>query len=304
MTRADRHDLLKGLAWVSPWLVGFGAFVALPVALSAYFSLCDYPMTQRPLVIGTENYRALAHDAIFWQTIGNTAYYAAVALPAGLVLALGLALLLNVRVPGQAVYRTLVFLPSLVPAVASAMLWLWLFNTRLGLINLALGRLGVTHPPGWLSQPAWTKPALILMSLWGVGNTVIIFLAGLQDVPRELYEAAELDGAGPVGQLLNVTLPVLSPVIFFNLVMALIGTFQILTAPLLMTGGGPDYSSYFYTMYLYDNAFTRPAHGRGQRHGLDPVPDRPGVDRARLLVQQEVGPLPGEVSRALGGGLR
>ena len=256
MTRTDRRDLLKGLAWVSPWLVGFTLFTALPIGLSVYYSLCDYPLLQRPVFTGTENYRGLAGDPVFWQTIGNTAYYAAVALPASLILALGLALLLNVRVPGQAVYRTLVFLPSLVPAVASAMLWLWLFNTRLGLINLALTKVGVSDPPGWLTETAWTKPALILMSLWGVGNTVIIFLAGLQDVPRELYEAAELDGAGAVGQLLNVTLPVLSPVIFFNLVMAIIGTFQIFAAPYIMTAGGPARSSYFYTMYLYDHAFT------------------------------------------------
>ncbi len=256
MTPADRRDLLKGLAWVSPWLAGFAMFTALPVGLSAYYSLCDYPLVQRPVYVGGENYRALARDPVFWQTVWNTAYYAAVALPAGLGLALGLALLLNVRVPGQSVYRTLVFLPSLVPAVASAMLWMWLFNTRLGLINLLLTRVGVHHPPGWLAETAWTKPALILMSLWGVGNTVVIFLAGLQDVPRELYEAAQLDGAGAVGQLLNVTLPVLSPVIFFNLIMALIGTFQIFAAPYLMTGGGPARSSYFYTMYLYDHAFT------------------------------------------------
>ena len=257
LARSDRHDLLRGLAWVSPWLVGFVAFTALPVGLSLYYGVCDYTLLQRPVYTGADNYRALAHDAVFWQTVGNTLYYAAIALPVGLVLALGLALLLNVKVPGQSVYRTLVFLPSLVPAVASAMLWLWLLNTRLGLVNLALMKLGVTDPPGWLTTTAWSKPALILMSLWGIGNTVIIFLAGLQDVPRELYEAAELDGAGPVGQLFNVTLPVLSPVIFFNLIMALIGTFQIFTAPqIMMPGGAPDRSSYFYTMYLFDHAFT------------------------------------------------
>ncbi len=256
LTRGERRDLAKGLVFISPWLVGFAAFTALPIGLSIYYSLCDYSLIQRPVVTGIDNYLTLARDSVFWQTIWNTLYYAAVALPCALVLSLGLALLLNVKVPGQAVYRTLVFLPSLVPAVASAMLWLWLLNTRLGLINLALGKLGIGDPPGWLTTTTWTKPALILMSLWGVGNTVVIFLAGLQDVPRELYEAAELDGAGAVGQLLNVTLPVLSPVIFFNLVMAIIGTFQILTAPYIMTQGGPDHSSYFYTMMLYDQAFT------------------------------------------------
>lgn len=279
MTKADRHDLLKGLAWLSPWLIGFAVFTALPIGLAVYYSLCDYALVQPPVFTGAENYATLARDDLFWQTIGNTLVYAAIALPVSLVMALGLALLLNVRVPGQSVYRTLVFLPSLVPAVASAMLWLWLLNARLGLINLGLEPVlssfpfrglawVINHlhhfrdgpfrfaPPGWLTTTTWTKPALILMSLWGVGNTVVIFLAGLQDVPRELYEAAELDGAGPVGQLFNVTLPVLSPVIFFNLIMAIIGTFQIFTAPYIMTQGGPDHSSYFYTMYLYDHAFT------------------------------------------------
>jgi multiple sugar transport system permease protein len=256
LTPGERRDLAKGLVFLSPWLVGVVVFTALPIALSVYYGMCDYSLVQPPVFTGTENVRALYHDPVFWKSIRNTLYYAAVALPAGLVLALALALLLNVKVRGQSVYRTLVFLPSLVPAVTSAMLWLWMLQPSLGLVNVVLQKVGITNPPGWLSSPSWTKPALIMMSLWGVGNTVVIFLAGLQDVPRELYEAAELDGAGHVGQLFNVTLPVLSPVIFFNLVMALIGVFQIFGAPyIMMPSGQPARSAYFYTMYLYDNAF-------------------------------------------------
>jgi multiple sugar transport system permease protein len=135
------------------------------------------------------------------------------------------------------------------------MLWLWLFNNKLGLINFMLMKIGIQNPPGWLDDQNWAMPALVLMSIWGIGNTVVIFLAGLQDVPRELYEAAELDGAGSIGRLWHVTLPAISPVIFFNLIMGIIGTLSVFALPYIMTQGGPARSTYFYTMYLYDCAF-------------------------------------------------
>jgi multiple sugar transport system permease protein len=261
MSAVERRNLVKGLLFLSPWLVGLLAFTLLPVALSFYYSLTDFGLPQKPLWVGLENYSELARDPIFWQSLRNTAYYAAIALPLGLVLALGLALLLNADIGGQSIYRTIIFLPSLVPVVASAMLWLWIYNADLGLFNYALRGVGIKDPPAWLGSTAWAMPALILMSFWGVGHTVVIFLAGLQDVPKELYEAAELDGAGPVRQLFNVTLPLLSPVIFFNLVMAIIGSLQIFAGPFIMTGGGPSRSTYFFTMYLYDNAFTNARMG-------------------------------------------
>jgi multiple sugar transport system permease protein len=254
MTR-DQHNLLKGLAFTSPWVIGFALFTIFPVGLSFYYSLTDYSLLQPPAFVGLDNYRELASDPIFHKALRNTLYYAAVALPLGLVFALAIAILLNQPIRGVSIYRAIVFLPSLVPLVASAMLWLWLFNGKLGLINVALRGLGVDDPPGWLTTPQWAMPALILMSFWSVGHTVVIFLAGLQDVPRDLYEAAELDGAGPWRQLLHVTLPVLSPVIFFNLIMAIIGTLQVFAAPFIMTQGGPARATYFFTMYLYDNAF-------------------------------------------------
>ena len=173
-----------------------------------------------------------------------------------MLVALGVAMLLNSKIRGVTVYRALVFLPSLVPIVASAMLWLWLFNAKLGLINMTLQSLGVTNPPGWLTDVRWSMPALVLMSFWGIGNTVVIYLAGLQDVPRELYEAAEIDGASTIDKVWHVTLPCISPVIFFNLIMAIIGTLQIFAQPFILTGGGPARSTYFYTMSLYDNAFS------------------------------------------------
>ncbi|MGC4030340.1 MAG: sugar ABC transporter permease [Tepidisphaeraceae bacterium] len=256
-SRSDTQNTLKGLAFVSPWIVGFLLFTAVPLGLVVWYSLCEYPLTKPPRFIGLENYRELFSDEIFWQTVRNTIYYAVLVLPLGLLLALGVAMLLNAKIKGQSVYRTIVFLPSLVPAVASAMLWLWLFNAKLGLINLALRTIGIAEPPAWLAEPTWAMPALVLMSLWGVGNTVVIYLAGLQDVPRELYEAAEIDGATAWKKTWHVTLPSISPVIFFNLIMGIIGTLQVFTqAQLVMGGPGPARSTYFYTQYLYDSAFT------------------------------------------------
>jgi multiple sugar transport system permease protein len=250
------RDFLRGMAFLSPWLIGFIAFTLVPVVLSFYYSFCDYSLVQPPLFKGMTNYRLLAGDEVFWKVIWNTLYYAAMALPLGLIVALALAMLLNMKLRGQSIYRTIIFLPSLVPAVASAMLWLWLFNAKLGLINTALRAFGMVNPPGWLTDARWSMPALVVMSFWGVGNTVVIYLAGLQDVPRELYEAASIDGATAWRKIWHVTLPSISPVIFFNLVMGIIGTMQVFVAPFIMTQGGPARSTYFYTYYLYDNAFS------------------------------------------------
>jgi multiple sugar transport system permease protein len=256
MSREERRNLVKGLLFISPWLVGFILFLALPIGLSLYYSLCDYPMLQPPYFVGAENYENLARDSVFHKALINTLYFAAVALPMAMIAALGMALLLNTKVRGLTVYRTMIFLPSLVPAVASAMIWLWLYNTKLGLINLLLAKIGIPPVP-WLTSTVWAMPALIFMSVWGVGNTVVIYLAALQDVPRELLEAAELDGAGSMGRIYHVIIPFISPVIFFNLIMAIIGTLQVFTIPNIMTQGTgkPERSVYFFTMYLYDAAF-------------------------------------------------
>jgi multiple sugar transport system permease protein len=257
LSRADRQDFLKGMAFLSPWLIGFCAFTVIPLILCVYYSLCDYSLLQAPLYRGLENFRTLTADKVeFWKSLLVTLYYAAFALPLGLILALGLALLLNIKTPGQTIYRTIIFLPSLVPAVAAAMLWQWILNPTLGLVNVFLKHIGISHPPTWYADVHWAMPSLVLMSLWGVGNTVIVYLAGLQDVPRELYEAADLDGATPLGKIFHVTLPCISPVIFFNLIMAIIGTMQIFTNAMIITGGGPDRATYFYTIAIYNKAFT------------------------------------------------
>jgi multiple sugar transport system permease protein len=253
--RSESRNLFKGLGFVSPWLIGFCAFTLIPISLSLYYSFCNYSLLQKPVFIGLDNYRELVHDPIFWKANLNTFVYAVLALPLGLLIALALALLLNVKVRGQAIYRTLIFLPSLVPAVASAMLWLWLFNSKLGLVNFVLRAVGIKEPPGWLTDVHWALPSLVIISFWGVGNTVIIFLAGLQDVPTELFEAAELDGANRLQALRHVTLPSISPVIFFNLIIGIIGTLQVFVLPFIMTQGGPARATYLYTEYMYDNAF-------------------------------------------------
>lgn len=279
MTSLERQNMAKGLAFISPWIIGFFIFTLLPVVLSLYYSFCDYSLLQSPVWVGMENYRELLQDEDFWRTLKNTGYYAAVSLPAGLMVSVGLALLLNQNIKGQAAYRTIIFLPSLVPIVASSMLWMWIFNAKLGLLNTVLAAIGIegqmtfgwlnslfglqgdaaiqplTMPPPWLNDARTAMPALILMSVWGVGHAVVIYLAGLQDVPRELYEAADIDGANGWQRLRNVTLPMISPVIFFNLIMGIIGSLQTFATAYIMTGGGPAKATYFYTMYLYNNAF-------------------------------------------------
>jgi multiple sugar transport system permease protein len=256
MTSEERRNFFKGMAFISPWIVGFAVFTAVPIGMSFYYGFCDFALTaprHAPLWIGLDNYQQLVHDVVFWKALRNTMYYASMSLPAGMLVSLGLALMLNARIRGQSVYRTIIFLPSLVPAFASAMIWMWMFNPSMGVFNMLLGKLHVP-PPDWLGE-RMAMPSLAFMSVWGVGNTVVIYLAGLQDVPRELLEAAEIDGAGAWRRMFAVTLPMLSPVIFFNLIMAIIGTFSILTVPYIITAGGPNKATYFYTMFNYDEAF-------------------------------------------------
>lgn len=261
MTTAERRNLRNGLAFCSLWFIGFGAFTLYPVAASLYYSFCDYSVLQAPLWTGLDNYRRMAADAVFWISLKNTLIYAALSLPLGMIVSLSLALLLNTEVRGLTIFRTIFYLPSIVPAVASSLLWLWIFNGQFGLLNSVLRPLltifGAT-PPTWFADPTWAKPALALMSLWGVGNSMIIYLSGLQNVPQELYEAAEIDGATAWRRLWHVTIPLISPVIYFNLIMGIIGTLQTFTTVFVMTGsadGNPARSTLLYALYLFSTAF-------------------------------------------------
>jgi multiple sugar transport system permease protein len=256
MTAGERQRTWIGLAFVSPWLVGVAVFTFFPVVASLYYSFCDYDVLSKPVWVGLLNYQDMFSDRVFWQSVSNTLVFNLIALPLSLVTALALALLLNQPVRMRGIFRAIYYLPSLVPAVAGAMVWLWILNGRLGLLNQALAGLGIEHPPQWLTDPAWTKPSLALVSLWGCGNTVVIYLAALQGVPRSLLEAAMIDGASAWDRLIHVTLPAISPVIYFNLLIGIIGGLQVFSSAFIMMGGaGPDRSVLFYAIYIYQNAF-------------------------------------------------
>lgn len=255
MTKEEKRDLVKGILFTSPWLVGFSVFVIYPILASFYYSFCYYSVLQPPRFIGFLNYRDLFTDPIFWKSLWNTSYFVIFMIPLGLVTSLSLAMLLNTKVRGMAFYRMIFFIPSLVPTVAGSILWMWIFNGEYGLLNNFLMKVGIPQPPNWLMDVRFAKPAIIIMSLWGLGQMVVIYLAGLQDVPVSLIEAADLDGASWFDKFWNITIPMISPVIYFNVIMAIIGCFQIFSQAYIMTGGGPQRSTTFYALYLYQTAF-------------------------------------------------
>ena len=258
MTRPDRRNLRNGLLFAAPYIIGFLAFTLYPLIASIYYSMCQYNVIKPPVFIGIENFRALFfEDPLFWKSLYNTLFFTAFSVPLGLCFSIGLALLLNQKVRAMSVYRTVFFLPTIVPIVASAMLWLWVLNPESGLINGIIRQFLGVDGPGWIANEKWSKPSLILMSLWGVGAAMVIFLAGLAEVPQSLYEVADIDGAGRWAKFRHVTLPMLTPTILFNLVMGLIGAFQYFTQVYVMTGGrgGPVDSTMLYALYLYRNSF-------------------------------------------------
>ena len=263
MTR--HRPLRQGLLFISPFLLGFAVFTIYPVLASLYYSFCDYNAIEPPRFNGGAHYAELWRDALYLKALWNTAFYTIFAVPLTMLTALVLALLLNLNLRGQALYRTIFFLPSILPLVASSVLWLWLLNPDYGLVNMVLGpildlvnQVGGTElkPPPWLTDRHYTKPALILMSMWGVGGTMLLYVAGLRDIPVQLYEAAELDGAGAWARTRFVTLPMLSPVLFFTMIIGVIGAFQYFAQAYVITPGGqPGDSTLFYALYLFFNAF-------------------------------------------------
>ena len=244
--------------FLSPWLVGFVVLLAGPIFASLVLAFCRYSVLHPAQWTGFANVRHLLfEDDMFWGSLLNTAYML-LGVPLGMAVGLGIALLLNAEVRGMKVYRTLFYLPAIVPIVASAILWVWVLNPENGLVNGLLLMLGVTDPPLWLNSPSWllgSKAALLLMGLWGAGAGMIIWLAGLKGIPRHLYEAATIDGAGAWGKFRHVTLPMLSPYISFNLIIGTIATMQIFSQAFIMTQGGPADSTMFYAYYLFNNAF-------------------------------------------------
>lgn len=249
------RETITGYLFVTPWIIALIVFTAYPMLSTFFFSMTEYTIMAPPSWIGLQNFDIMfSKDPLYWKSVANTAYYAFFSVPLGLAFGLILALLLNQNIRGIGVYRTAFYLPGLVPAVASTLLWMVLLDPRLGLVNAAIKAIGL-DPVGWLRSAAWAKPALILMALWGgTGSTMLIFLAALKEIPQSLNEAAMIDGANSWQRFWSVTIPLLSPTILFNLVMSIIGSFQVF-ASAFITGGGPLNSILMYMLHLYRYAF-------------------------------------------------
>lgn len=254
MSPLERKEAMYGYIAILPWFLGFLIFTAGPMAFSAYLIFTDWELITPPEWVGLENVRELIHDQVFRTTLWNTAIYTIVSVPLQLLVALAVALLLNLNIRGSNLYRAIIFLPSQTPVVATAMLWFFIFSPTGGLANSALGIFGIP-PQRWLWDINLVKPALIAIAVWAFGSAMIIFLAGLQDVPQTLYEAADLDGASSFSKLMNITIPLITPTIFFNLVIGLIGAFQVFTPVYLMTGGGPGTASMMMGLLIYREGF-------------------------------------------------
>ncbi len=255
LSMGARNQIL-GLLFVSPWIIGLLAFTVYPIFASLYYSFTVYNVIQPPRWVGLQNYvNMVTQDPTFPIIVYNTVYFVVLGLPAAIVVAFLLAALLNNQIVARPVFRTIFFLPSIVPVVAVAMVWLWLYNPNYGLANATLASLGFQVIP-WLSSPSLAKISLIIVQVWQQGTTVVIFLAALQDVPRELYDAAKVDGANGFRRLINVTVPLCTPSILFVLITGLIGWFQYFTLPYIMTQGGPMQATNVYSYYLFQNAFS------------------------------------------------
>lgn len=255
--RPRTRHIINGLLFASPWLIGLTLFWIYPIGASAYYSFTAFNGVQSPEWIGLKNYIGLfTADSDFWDAVYNTVYFAVVSIPLAIILSFALAMMLNAKIRFQTVYRTIYFLPTLVPEVALALVWVYLFTPGTGIINLPFDWIGV-RGPCWLTCPEWSRQTIVLLALWIIGQQVILYLAGLQDVPQDLYDAADVDGAGFFSKFRAVTMPLMTPVIFFHLVTSVIGALQFFTVPYVMTGGTgfPANSTLFYSIYMYRNAF-------------------------------------------------
>jgi len=253
-----RRKALEGYLYISPFLIGFLVFTAYPLLASFYLSFTNYNILSPPVWAGLDNYqRALTGgDAQFWASLGRTARYALMVVPLGIACSLLAAMLLNQGFRGTSMFRTFFFLPSITPIIASVLIWLWLLQPSIGVVNYLLKQIGVEGPP-WVQSTTWAVPSLVILSLWTTagGSRMIVFLAGLQGVPQELYEASHIDGASAWQRFRHVTIPMISPTIFFNVVVATIGALSVFSVAYIGTQGGPAFATYFYVYHLYTSAF-------------------------------------------------
>lgn len=250
----SKREAIEFYLFITPVALGFFIFTLGPILYSLYMSFTQYNVVKPAVWIGLKNFFDLFNDPLFWKSLQVTGLYVAMQLPLNLVFSLIIALLMNQKIKGIGFFRTIYYLPSVISGVAVSLLWLWIFNPNYGLLNYVLSFVGI-QGPGWLYDEIWSLPSIVIMSLWGVGGSMLVYLAGLQGIPSELYESAEIDGAGRISRFRFITLPMLSPVIFFNLIMGMIGAFQEFTPAYVLTKGGPNFSTLFYNFYLYENAF-------------------------------------------------
>jgi len=253
-TSFKRRETRDGYLFILPWLVGFCVFLAYPVISSLILSFTDYTIIKPSQFVGFQNYLTLVHDPLVWQSLKVTFIYAFGSVLLGMVISLGVALLLNQKIKGLAWFRTIYYMPVVISGVVISFMWMWLYNPDFGLINFLLAKIGI-QGPDWIATTKWALPSIIIVNLWRLGVFIIIFLAGLQIIPVELYEVAEIDGAGLWPKFWRITLPMLSPVIFFSLIIQLIGALRIFTEPLIMTKGGPGNATLTYILYLYRTGF-------------------------------------------------
>ena len=254
LSRSLRREAGIGYLFASPWIIGFLVFTLYPILSSLFYSFTNFNTFNTPLWVGWSNYAAIFRNPDFRTALGNTLYYVIISVPLNLVLGVLVGLLLAQKTFGVRLYRTIYYLPNVLSVVAVSFLWKFLFDPN-GPINRFIELLGIPTPPVWLADRQFIKPAIIIMGAWGVGATVIIFLAAIKGVPLELYEAATIDGAGSFRKFRVITLPAISPTIYFNLIMGIIGSFQSFLTAYIMVGGGPNKASYFYGQLIYEMAF-------------------------------------------------
>lgn len=260
LTPAQR-EALNGWLFALPWLLGLVLFTLGPMLFSLYAGFTRYNITTTPDWIGLENYQDIFFDdAFFWKSLYNTFWMVMIKTPIVIVISIGIALLLNIDLPGEKFFRSIIYLPNVLSGIAAIFLWKWILAPN-GILNQGLELVGI-NGPGWFVDPTWTKPGLVIMGMWWIGGNILIYLAALKGIPRSFYEAAEIDGAGNGAKTLYITLPLLTPAIFFQVVTSIIGTFQIFTTAYILSGtdsaiGGPGQSMLFYVLYLYNRAFGR-----------------------------------------------
>jgi multiple sugar transport system permease protein len=255
MSRQARREALQGYLSISPWLIGFLLYSLGPIVASIYFGFTQWSIVRPPEWVGLGNYvRMFTRDPLFWQALKVTSYFVLLSLPLKLVSGLALSLLLNLKVPGMNVYRTIFYIPAVISGVAVSLMWIWLLQPDTGVINTLLHLIGIEGPK-WFWDVKWALPSVALMSVWSVGGSAVIYLAGLQNIPPHLYEAAEIDGAGRWHRFWRITIPLLTPTLFFQLVTEMISSFKVFTQAYVITQGGPLKATYFYLFYFYEEAF-------------------------------------------------